>query len=462
MQTMATVQEIALVFSLPPCKTHLPMMDESTQHPESLTIEQVSFGGDGISRHNGKVYFIQDTVPGDVVAIEIEEDKGRYAKGRVGKFITPSPLRAPSPCQYSEVCGGCQWQGISYKHQLEWKTNFVRSNLQRIGRLGEVDVGITPSPIEFAYRNRIHLKGRWSNGDIRLGFFKRRSRDFVHIPECKITDPNINRLMNEIENLTLTTEEERKFRVELQFFAGKKDGSESAGCTAVFYPERPDQTPFLRPLVEEITKLKSVLWAGFMFETDQSPYFTLGEYNGLSYPSAPGLFQQVNQPANDLMRAYVHGLVEQCRPTHILDLYCGSGNLSLELVRKGYYVEGIEYSKPAIKCANHSLAKMNNPKNSIFLAGDAVAHVWKISKKNEPINLVISDPPREGMFEAVNPLLNIAADNIIYISCDPSTLARDLGKLCRSQYEIASVQAFDFFPHTFHIETVVHLRKRTV
>jgi len=437
------------------------MTDVQTQHPETLTIEQVSFGGDGISRHNGKVFFIQDTVPGDVITVEIDEDKGRYAKGRVSRFVTPSPLRTPSPCQFSDVCGGCQWQGISYQHQLEWKTNFVRSNLQRIGRLGEVDVGITPSPIEYGYRNRIHLKGRWQES-VHLGFFKRRSRDFVHIPECKITDPNINRLMDQIERLKIVTDEERKFRVELQYFAGRADAGERSGCTAVFYPERPEQTQFLRPLVEAISQFDSVLWAGFMFETDQSPYFTLGVYEGLNYLSAPGLFQQVNQPANDLMRSYVHGLIEKCHPTRILDLYCGSGNLSLELVRRGYFVEGIEYSKPAIKCANHALATMANPHSSIFLAGDAVKHTWKIAKKKEPFDLVISDPPREGMYEAVNPLLEIAAENIIYISCDPSTLARDLGKLCRLQYEVASVQAFDFFPHTFHIETVVHLRKTSV
>jgi 23S rRNA (uracil1939-C5)-methyltransferase len=428
--------------------------DPSQSRPDltELQIESVAFGGNGVARKDSKVYFVAGGLPGDRVLARVTEDKGRYFNGAIERIIEPGPHRGNSPCKFSERCGGCQWLTASYQEQLKWKLNFVTSSLQRIGRLTSDEVSITGSPDRFGYRNRIHLKAAWEN-TVAIGYYRSGTHDLVAVDHCMIADPLINSVLKQIEAIEIPIERRIEFRFEMQKLENA-DGSPMLALTV--FPNQPSDTDSLRDLIQRWRSLPEIGWIGFMFEAKNAPYFVYEKSAGIVYHTRPGIFQQVNVPANQNLRQLLHDKITKTSPTRILDLFCGSGNFSLGLANAHTLVEGSEFSRGAIDCAKHN-QEVNQIENASYLPGDSIAHAWKIAKKHEQFSHIIADPPRDGLYKAVNPLLNIMADHIFYISCDPATLARDLGKLCRNAYRIDSVHAFDFFPNTYHVETLVHL-----
>ena len=425
-------------------------------------ISSVAFGGKGVARVDGKVVFVTDAVPGDVVDVEIVEDSGRYADGRIAAIKAPSTLRGPSPCRFSDQCGGCQWQGIPYENQLAWKRQFVETALGRIGRFdGEVLVPVSGSGATIEYRNRIFVRGVFaSDGSVSFGYFRRGSRDLIPVDRCAIARPVINDLLGRLGsarfhrpvNLRAST----PYRMEIQEIPPQ---GEDAGAQVVITVYPPD--PACRDLdafVEGLRGLPGVFWAGFIKDLKGAPLVVFDEQGGIKYHTRPGQFQQVNVPHNRLVRSFVHQIVDGYKPARVLDLFCGSGNLSLGLCRDGRHVEGIEFSEVAIATARENV-RINKITGALYLAGSSEKHLWKCAKKGEQFDLVIADPPREGMFKDLIPLQKIGARVIVYVSCDPATLARDVGALIRGGYGLKSVRAFDFFPNTWHIETVVVLER---
>ncbi len=423
-----------------------------------VEISAVAYGGAGIARYEGKVYFVADAVPGDRVEIEVLRDHERYAEARIQRMIAPSHLRGPSPCAFSEACGGCQWLQIAYPQQLEWKAQFVASALQRIGGLGDwSELQVHPSPGYLNYRNRIHIKGRITDsGSLVVGYFARGSRDFVPVNVCQIADTAINRCLLEVVGKVYPGIPAQPFKMEVQVL--RRDMTDPGKLLLTIFPEFPHRRPELAPLLTGISERPDVAWCGFVQDAPQSPKFVYDTWGGIDFFTQPGLFQQVNLAHNRHLRELVMQRATEVRPSRILDVYCGSGNLSLPLARLASYVEGIEMSAGAIHCARHAAAA-NGFKNTTFLIGDAVNHLWKCAKAGETFDLVVVDPPREGLFKGVNPLLVMQPQHVIYVSCDPTTLARDLGRLVRKGYALVDLQGFDFFPNTYHVETVAYLRR---
>lgn len=420
-------------------------------------VEAMAYGGNGIARLDGKVLFVEAAVPGDLIDAKITQDKGRYASATIECLREPSPLRGPSPCAFSNECGGCQWQGISYDQQLEWKRSFVAAALQRIGKLpGETapPVELIPSPEHQNYRNRILIRMHVAaDGHIDLGYFRRGTHELVPITDCRIAAPRLNQCLSSIRNLNLNEFGGLRARIELQEIA-----LPNSQITLTVYPGDGGR-PAATALVSVLRTLPHVAWAGLVFDLESAPLLPFEQDLGIQYLTQAGQFQQVNLPLNRVLRRLVREYAESVKAQRVLDLFCGSGNLSLPLANGKRYVEGIEANKKAIKCANATV-DMHQLTEVLYLAGDAEKHLWKCSKAGEKFDLVILDPPRQGMYQGMIPLKNLSPEHIIYVSCDPTTLARDLGALCKKDsYRIERLVALDFFPNTYHIETVAFLRR---
>lgn len=432
-----------------------------------LGIEGMAYGGKGIARlelpgsepgagGGGKVFFVKDAIEGDIVEARVTSDEGRYGEAEITALLQPSPHRGPAPCPVAGTCGGCQWQGVTYERQLAWKRSFIESALRRIGGMTEDFAGleVLPSPAQLHYRNRILVRAHLNtdrDGGLQLGYFQRGSRVLVPISACAIAAPVLNTCLERLGAEDWSSWAPLTARLELQEIPQTQE------VVITVYPaegQRADHAAF----AARLGQLPGVAWAGLVFDLRNAPPVVFDRQFGRDFSTRPGQFQQVNLALNHVLRGLVRDYAEAVGARRLLDVFCGSGNLSLPLADGQRYVEGVEANQMAIAMAKHNAAGIANV---TYLVGDAEKHLWKCSRAGERFDLVILDPPRQGLYKGMVPLKNLAPDHILYVSCDPTTLARDLGYLLRKKtYELVQVKGLDFFPHTYHVETVAILRRR--
>jgi len=420
-----------------------------------LTISSMAYGGHGVARLDGKVYFVADAVEGDIIKARVTEDKERYANAEISEFVTYSSHRNQPRCPYVKNCGGCQWMGIPYEQQLAWKREFIVSSLKRIGKIPDAQtIEVFPSPQIYSYRNRIMLRVHVSaKSKLTCGYFKRGTRDLVPIRRCDIANETINKLVSHITSVELKNIKNIKFRMEMQELP-----ADSGKLVVTITPAEGDKRD-TKAFAESLKFLDYITWSGIGADLKHSSAILFDQQFGRNFLTIPGQFQQVNVSHNKNLRYYISTLVESFNPKKILDVFCGSGNLSIGVAGKNAYVEGVESNSIAIDCAKNNVLE-NNISNATYIAGDAEKHLLKLSHSGTAFDLVILDPPRQGFHKGMESLQAIAPKHIIYVSCDPTTLARDVGLLCRKKkYSIISIKGFDFFPNTYHIETVVVLER---
>lgn len=431
-------------------------MESPLQNPWEVDITAVAFGGKGIARCHDKVYFVDGAVEGDRVLIKPTSESKRYGEAVIEQMITPSPFRSPPLCPVAEPCGGCQWMGVDYEKQSTWKKGFVTSALQRIGKIADhIPIHLHPSPQIYHYRNRVMIRVRIDDdGNADVGYFGKGSKNLVPIPGCEIAVSSINTAINQLRELKFPRSCAHTFKIEIQELPFDNN--------QVVLTVYPDKEARIAPdkIIHVLKEMNYVFWVGPVWETREAPLFLYDEQFGVKFYSRPGQFQQVNRPHNHTLRALVNKHAESVKPSRVLDLFCGSGNLSLQLADGTRYIEGIEFNPEAILIAKENV-RQNQITNTCYLSGATDKHMWKCYRKGESFDLIITDPPRQGMYDALIPLKNLKAPHIIYVSCDPATLARDISSLCRNDlYEIEQIDALDFFPNTYHIETVVKLKIR--
>lgn len=424
-----------------------------------LSIDDVAFGGKGIARLNGKVYFVDGAVAGDVVSVMVTEDKKKYCSARIVEYVQYSPLRKKqSKCKFFPMCGGCQWLDIEYERQLEWKKKFILGALNRIGKINNtLDIQIIPSVRTIYYRSRVLLRAQIKNNTIQIGYFKKSTRELVPIDHCVVAKPSINYFIKHLINSNFRGIQDQKFRIEIQdipFFSDELNGKIVVGI----YPAT-SNVQVLDAVVDIIKKIDNVLWAATVKDRYINFIFKYEQYNDFIFFAMPFQFQQVNTDQNRIVRDYVLNKVRSYKAKRVLDIFCGGGNFSLPLCKDGIYCEGVEINKNAIMSCKTSLNFNNlSNHNATYLNADAISHLWKCAKKGEVFDVIISDPPREGMYKHIIPISIIFPSLLIYISCNPITLARDIGALIKKGFNLESILAFDFFPQTYHIETVVTLK----
>ncbi|HFC98758.1 MAG TPA: class I SAM-dependent RNA methyltransferase [Thermosulfurimonas dismutans] len=432
-----------------------------------VRIEKLVFGGDGLARlPDGRVVFVPGVIPGEEVEIELVREHRDYAEARVREILSPSPERVTPPCPHYGVCGGCQFQHLSYPAQVRWKEEMLRETLERLGGIpGDLVEGVVPSPSPLRYRNR--LRFHVESGTGRLGFVKRKSHDLVLIEDCLLGEEPLGRVLAAFSGSAAWRR--------LQSWAKrvKLELSPAEGLVTVLFwiTVEPDPED-VRDLARELPGVKSV----FFWTRGPRPRGPFPEeaphrgrrlfpvprslFPGVEEPlyfARPGVFTQANWEINLRIMEYLRlraGEVER-----VLDLHAGMGNFLFPLASQASEALGVDTDPGAIEDGLYTAEYLGlTPRVRLerITATEALIETWKGA---ETYPLVLLDPPRGGCRELLRYLPEVARDRLIYISCDPPTLARDLKLLLAAGYRPEVLMGFDMFPQTYHLEVVALLRR---
>ncbi|MBC85535.1 MAG: hypothetical protein CL677_00025 [Bdellovibrionaceae bacterium] len=361
-----------------------------------LNIERLSFnGGRGVARHEGFVFFVPFVLPGESIKAKITKIKKRYGEAELIEVVKPSPERQVGPCILFGECGGCTWQHIPYEKQLVYKKDLLLDMFSGLINDDKI-LDPTPSPRAFYYRNRIQLHRDQNN---QWGFKKRGTDHVLPIESCPITDARINLEIPKLTRIVPANEKRIEIYVDPSNQVNRRFGKHTK------------------------------------FE---------------------GQFSQVNSEVNKILNEAVYEIVDRNRPRRLYDLYCGQGNFILYLADTFTQCEfiGVELSK---KNLDFAIEGAEGSPNAQFLQAD-VAQYLRDSAQFQPDDLIILDPPRSGLTpEALSALIEANPHQVIYISCDPMTLKRDLAALLENGLKVETLRPIDMFPQTDHIETITYL-----
>ncbi len=463
-----------------------------------IEIDSMAFGGDSVGRYHDFAIFVRGALPGERVLAKITSVKDHYASAEVAAILRPSPDRVEVPCPIFEECGGCQWQHFNYSKQLLTKAQFVRDAIERIGKLEGIQVEpCLPSPDPYAYRNKALPVLSMRDDHFVAGIYEPRSHQLVPYKTCPIQSDAINdlikKVLDKIDKAGLTPYQEKShtgFMRHLGVRHGTKTGELLlAFVTRTAVPEErvqkhglpkeelADILPRLaQELMAEIPGLVGVLQninpsrTNIVFGQETKLLAGRDHYyeviDGFKLKVSLQSFLQVNTAQADQLHETVRKALGD--PFHkkkwgtVLDLYSGIGTLALGVSSKAEYVIGVEEIAPAVEDAKFN-AKNNHRTNLDFVAGDVPNILLDLRNKGMvQIDAAILDPPRKGVSPEV--LARVAAlhpERIVYVSCDPSTLARDLALLAQHGFLVDWAQPLDMFPQTYHVETVVRLTRDT-
>lgn len=403
----------------------------------TLRIESLAHLGAGISRDGGKVTFVPLTVPGDLVRARIVEEKSRFARARLESVLEPSPDRVEPPCPYFGACGGCQWQHIAYPTQLRYKTQIVREQLEHVGGLAGVEVRpIIGMEDPWGYRNSARFT---PSPDGQLGYQRFETHEVVAIDNCLILHPALQELYAslEMESAELSA---------LSVRAGTRTG-ERMLVFETDSDEPPDlevDIPISCALALEDGSAMTLIGLDALHE----------EVAGRRYQISPASFFQVNTPGADRLVETVAEALQPQGSERLLDLYCGVGLFGLAFVGRVAEVLGVESVPWAIADAVANAEGLDNVSFAEGLAEDALPEI------EGAFDLAVVDPPRGGIHPAaLAALIEKGPSRIAYVSCEPTTLARDCAALAGAGYKLCWAQPVDMFPQTYHIETVAFLSR---
>jgi tRNA/tmRNA/rRNA uracil-C5-methylase (TrmA/RlmC/RlmD family) len=367
----------------------------------TLTIDDIAFGGEGVGRVDNFVVFVAFAAPGDVAEVEVTEVKKSFARARLVRVEQPSPERVTPLCRYFGDCGGCQYQHLDYAAQLRIKHKQVCDLFQRIGGFsGTLIDPVVPCPQPYGYRNRIMIRSQWDKfkQGLNIGYIRADNRLVVDIEECKIAEPALNLQIQEV----------------------RRHPPPKGGLKVV-----------LRVAPEG-------------WEVPRDSFFQNNFY----------LLPKLVEAVRDRLRAG--------GSRYLIDAYCGVGFFSIELAEQVERFAGIEVDTAAIKAATRN-AQNRGRSNGEFIAGRVETLLPQILTRFEPAaTTVLLDPPRTGCPpEMLRLLAGVVPAQILYVSCHPATLARDLNVLCGDGvFELSKIVPLDMFPQTQHVECVADVRRR--
>jgi 23S rRNA (uracil1939-C5)-methyltransferase len=422
----------------------------------NLTIEKLVYGGDGLARlPEGKTVFMPFVLPTEEVSATIVQEKSSFARATADQILKPSPYRTPPQCPYFGTCGGCHYQHAGYTAQLENKRAILKETLLRNGKLewkGEI---ITHSGEPWGYRNRSRLKVR-GGVDFAIGYHRAGSHELLPVKQCPISSPAINRVLTHVWELGEAGKVPAGI-TEIEFFADHAD----AKMVLEIYlaPEAPEMHEFAAALQAKAPEIKGI---AFFVESsaaepgNELPKYTVGEtalpyqVGEKSFRVSAGSFFQVNRY---LTRELVQTVVGDFHGKIAMDLYAGVGLFATHLSKRFDQVFAVE-SAPA----SAADLQANAVKNVVPVLSTAEGFLPRCI--NMQPELVVVDPPRAGLGAKVTQLLAaLRVKRIVYVSCDPATLARDTRLFLETGYHVEEVHMIDLFPQTFHIESVVRLAR---
>jgi 23S rRNA (uracil1939-C5)-methyltransferase len=445
----------------------------------SVTIDDLAFGGEGVGRADGYVVFVRGGVPGDRVSVRLDQARSRFGRGTIEAIEIPSEHRVEAPCQYFGRCGGCRLQHVDYQAQLSFKSKQVADALERIGGLGTVEVRPILSAVEmYGYRNKMEFTvARAGNGaGLTVGLHEAARYDSVlDVERCLLQSDRMNALLGEA----------RRFFAESGLTAWEQDSGEGllrflmlregyqTGETMVNIVTSSPAVSELAPLAERLSASEPRTTSVVMNVNPKKASVAVGveehllagrdhireSVGGLEFQVSANSFFQTNTAQAERLFALVIDSAGLLGGETVLDLYSGTGAISLQLAKGCRWVYGVEVTQAAVDDAARNAAA-NGIANCTFLAGEVRFVLPELVSKGVAAQVVVADPPRAGFHpRALRALQQMAPARIVYVSCNPATLARDLAELVRGGYRLEWVQPVDMFPHTPHIEAVARLAR---
>lgn len=389
-----------------------------------VTVGRLAYGGDGVARYEGLAIFVPLAAPGDRLIVRITERKKNFARARIEEVLAASSIRRQALCKYFGDCGGCQLQHVMYPSQLDAKVGFIRDALARIARIDWTQPIEIRSAAEFGYRNRAQVKLERSTSsagpELRIGFNRAGSHSVCDVESCPILLPELDRALGILREALKQTASPGSRIVEFELAAG-------------------DNAVAVQPQVEHLPRAEIA-----------------SEVLGARYTFSPGVFFQVNP---FLVEQLVREAIGDQAGALAIDLYAGVGLFTIQLARRFERVIGVEVDQRAAAFARRNIAA-NNLGNVEFRNAPVEASLAGLVKNtggDVAVDLLLLDPPRTGAAVAIAHIVQLRPARIVYVSCDPPTLARDVRLLVDGGYSLERVTAFDMFPQTYHVETVAWL-----
>jgi 23S rRNA (uracil1939-C5)-methyltransferase len=453
-----------------------------------LDVKRLSTGGEGVGHADGMVVFVPYAAAGDQLDVEITQTQKRFARGRVLNVVRASPDRIPAPCPYYYHCGGCTWQHLNYAAQLTAKQALVQETLERIGGLR----GIAVKPVlgmkdPWRYRNKVQQPVGWDGKRMISGFYAEGSHDIIPIDDCLVQPELSVKLINRakalleeygvraysperhqgwIRHLLVRTANPHPNPLPSGEGAGRTGEGEQALLTFVTRdPQFPQESKIIPILVREFPQLSGIhqniqpartnVILGRQWRKLYGQDYLEERLGAHKFRLYPGAFFQVNSRQAEVLYDVVKQMAGDGE--RLLDLYAGVGTIALWLADRFKEVGGVEEVPAAVRDAETN-TELNGIENVRFV--EANVELFLRGLRPDPKLTVILDPPRAGCTPAVlKSLISLRPSPLIYVSCDPGTLARDLGTLTRGGYRVGEIQPVDLFPHTPHIETAVMLTR---
>ena len=443
-----------------------------------IRIERLGTSGEGVGRYENFTVFIPQALPNERVLTVIEEVKKTYARGRIQKILQESPARVTPLCEIYDECGGCQLQHLSYEEQLHAKRAQVVDALTHIGKLPQILVNETLRADDpWNYRNKMQFPIGLHKGRLVVGCFAQGSHRIINTENCHIQRSANNELANTVrevaEKLHIPVYNEDTHKGILRHIVGRVGRrGELMAVIVTATKQLPRAKDFVRLLRERLPHLVSVhqniqtyrnnVIMGRDTELLWGRPTILDTLGRLNFHISPRSFFQVNTRQAERLYEQALTYADLHGTETVIDAYCGTGTITLFLAQKARKVYGIEIVQPAILDARKN-ARDNHVKNAEFIVGDATAVMPALYKQGIRPDVVVVDPPRAGCTETVlRSFANMKPQRIVYVSCNPATLARDLAILKDLGYITQEVQPVDLFPQTSHVENVALLMRKSI
>ncbi len=424
--------------------------------PVETQIESLSHDGRGVARIEGKTVFIDGGLGGERVRFRYSKKHSKYDEGRVVEVLSSSPDRVEAKCQHYGVCGGCSLMHMAPVAQLVLKQKTLMEQMSHFGHI-EPEEWIEPmtGPL-WGYRRkaRLGVKHVPKKNRVLVGFREKGTPYLALLDKCEVLDPRIGTRLAELGSMIETLAAYNRIaQIEVAMddkntalvFRNLDPLSDSDQKILITYGQKNDLWIYLQSGGPDTI---TPIWP-------KSPQLSYAPEVGLTLMFEPSDFTQVNATINQNMIQLTMELLEVCTEDRVLDLFCGLGNFSLPLARRVSEVVGVEGDAALVKHAQNN-AKLNDLNNATFEQADLTKTALKdYSWANDGFNKILLDPPRSGAFEVLSQLADLGAERIVYVSCNPATLARDAGELVHKYgYTLVSAGIMDMFPHTSHVESI--------
>ena len=436
----------------------------------TVDIQALGHRGVGIGRVEGKVVLVPFTAPGDRAEVEVIRRHSSYDEARLVRLLSPSPFRQEPPCPYFGRCGGCQLQHIRTSHQRALKERLFREIISHQGGVAEETVGqILATPEEFEYRSRLELHVIWER-EPQLGFNAWGSSEVIPIEKCLLAMEALHPLLAHTRQVLAEAQARGVGRVEMSCDAPGEGtaitlftGADLSKRTREALGRLGSQVPGLRGLYVASGRGRE---ARFLWEASPGQSgvtYTVPDVSGsgeMTLFAWPGVFRQVNPFANRLLIATALGWIRESPPERALDLYAGMGNLTIPLAVLAGEVVAVEVNPVAVENGEENVLQQGI-RSIRWLRGSVGRVTGRLSASGERFDFVILDPPRAGAREILGEIMAVEPARILYISCDPATLGRDLRLLGEDgNYAVRRTHPLDMFPQTFHLESLTLLERR--